>query len=77
MSPITVGSFILAQAQPTSLTQESGGATPQFKQFVSDMRPMKRMGSVEDVANCAEYLASELSAFVSGQHLLLSGGAPS
>jgi 3-oxoacyl-[acyl-carrier protein] reductase len=32
---------------------------------------------VEDVANVAEFFASDLSAFVSGQHLLISGGAPS
>jgi len=29
-----------------------------------------------DVADAAEYLAGDLSAFVSGQHLLLSGGGP-
>jgi 3-oxoacyl-[acyl-carrier protein] reductase len=34
------------------------------------------MGTLEDVANAAEYLASDLADFVSGQHLLLSGGAP-
>jgi NAD(P)-dependent dehydrogenase (short-subunit alcohol dehydrogenase family) len=39
-------------------------------------RPMERMGTMDDVANAAEYLAGPLSAFVSGQHLLVSGGAP-
>jgi 3-oxoacyl-[acyl-carrier protein] reductase len=34
------------------------------------------MGKAEDVANAAEYLASDLAGFVSGQHLLVSGGAP-
>jgi 3-oxoacyl-[acyl-carrier protein] reductase len=34
------------------------------------------MGTLDDVANAAEYLASDLAAFVSGQHLLVSGGAP-
>ena len=28
------------------------------------------MGTLEDVANDAEFLASDLAAFVSGQHLL-------
>jgi 3-oxoacyl-[acyl-carrier protein] reductase len=37
---------------------------------------MERMGTMDDVANAAEYLAGPLSAFVSGQHLLVSGGAP-
>jgi 3-oxoacyl-[acyl-carrier protein] reductase len=33
------------------------------------------MGTVDDVAN-AEYLASDLAGCVSGQHLLVAGGAP-
>jgi hypothetical protein len=31
------------------------------------------MGTLDDVANAAEYLASDLAGFVSSQHLLLSG----
>jgi len=49
---------------------------PEFREFIKSFRPMQRMGTVEDVADAAEYLASALSGFVSGQHLLLSGGAP-
>ncbi len=37
---------------------------------------MQRMGTLEDLANTAKYLASDLAGFVSGQHLLVSGGAP-
>ena len=33
-------------------------------------------GTLDDVANAAEYLASDLAGFISGQHLLVSGGAP-
>jgi 3-oxoacyl-[acyl-carrier protein] reductase len=29
-----------------------------------------------DVANVAEYLAGDMAAFVSEQHLLVTGGAP-
>jgi 3-oxoacyl-[acyl-carrier protein] reductase len=36
----------------------------------------KRMGTVNDVADAAEYLASDLAAWVSGQSLLVSGGTP-
>ena len=36
---------------------------------------MGRLAKVEDVANIAEFFASELSSFVSGQHLLVNGGA--
>jgi 3-oxoacyl-[acyl-carrier protein] reductase len=38
--------------------------------------PMQRAGTVGDAADAAEYLAGDLSGFVSGQHLLLSGGGP-
>jgi 3-oxoacyl-[acyl-carrier protein] reductase len=31
---------------------------------------------MDDVANAAEYLASDLAGFISGHHLLVSGGAP-
>jgi 3-oxoacyl-[acyl-carrier protein] reductase len=49
---------------------------PEFLAFIRSFRPMPRMGTVDDVANAAEYLASELAGFVSGQHLLVTGGAP-
>lgn len=37
--------------------------------------PMKRLAKVEDVANVAEFFASDLASFVNGQHLLVNGGA--
>ena len=52
-----------------------GGADESIVEWVKSFRPMKRMGTVEDVANAVEYLTSDLAGFVSGQHLLLSGGA--
>ncbi|MFP4088993.1 MAG: 3-oxoacyl-[acyl-carrier-protein] reductase [Cyclobacteriaceae bacterium] len=36
--------------------------------------PLKRGGSPEDVANCALFLASDLSAYVTGQVLQVDGG---
>jgi 3-oxoacyl-[acyl-carrier protein] reductase len=47
------------------------------RQFVAAQpgRIGRRMGTTEDVANAAEYLASDLAAWVSGQSLLVSGGA--
>jgi 3-oxoacyl-[acyl-carrier protein] reductase len=44
-------------------------------QWIRDLNPMKRLAKVEDVANVAEFFASELSSFVSGQHLIVNGGA--
>lgn len=45
-----------------------------IKKFVEDFCPMGRMGRPADIANVAEFFASDLSAFVSGQQLLVSGG---
>ena len=45
-------------------------------EFVLSFRPIPRMGTPDDVANAAAYLASDLATFASGQHLLISGGAP-
>lgn len=46
-----------------------------FKKQVEAFNPMGRIGIPEDVANVTEFFASDLSSFVSGQYLLLSGGA--
>jgi 3-oxoacyl-[acyl-carrier protein] reductase len=71
---VTVNSIL-----PTAI-EDAGVFTdqvaPEFREFVRGFRPMQRMGTVEDVADAAEYLAGDLSRFVSGQHLLLSGSAP-
>jgi 3-oxoacyl-[acyl-carrier protein] reductase len=52
------------------------GVPEDVAQFIQSIRPIKRMGTVADVADAAEYLAGDLAGFVSGQHLLISGGAP-
>jgi 3-oxoacyl-[acyl-carrier protein] reductase len=71
---VTVNSIL-----PTA-TEGAGVSTnevrPQVREYIKNNNPMQRMSTLEDVANAAEYLASDLSAYVSGQHLLLSGGAP-
>ncbi|RFM37011.1 SDR family oxidoreductase [Chitinophaga silvisoli] len=47
---------------------------PSIKWLI-EANPMKRLAHVEDVANVAEFFASELASFVNGQHLLVNGGA--
>ncbi len=47
-----------------------------IRKMIQNFSPMGRMGTPEDVANVAEFFAGELSSFVSGQQLLVSGGAP-
>lgn len=48
---------------------------PELRKQLLDSCPMGRLAEVEDVANVAEFFASGLSSFVSGQHLLVNGGA--
>jgi 3-oxoacyl-[acyl-carrier protein] reductase len=48
---------------------------PDLRKQLIDSNPMGRLGYVEDVANVAEFFASDLSSFVNGQHLLVNGGA--
>ncbi|WP_245706125.1 SDR family oxidoreductase [Catalinimonas alkaloidigena] len=45
-----------------------------IRKFMAEFSPMGRMGTPEDVANVAEFFASDLASFVSGQHLLVTGG---
>jgi len=50
-------------------------AYPRLRKQLLDSCPMGRLAEAEDVANAAEFFASGLSSFVSGQHLLVNGGA--
>jgi 3-oxoacyl-[acyl-carrier protein] reductase len=49
---------------------------PKASEFIRTFNPMQKPGTLADVADAAEYFAGDLSAFVSGQHLLVSGGGP-
>jgi 3-oxoacyl-[acyl-carrier protein] reductase len=47
-----------------------------YHQLMQNFRPIGgRMGRPSDVADVAEYFASDIAGWVSGQHLLISGGA--
>ena len=52
------------------------GVRPKAGEFIRMFNPMQKACTLDDVANAAQYLTGHLSAFVSGQHLLLSGGGP-
>lgn len=45
------------------------------RQMLIDMNPFKRMAQPKDVANVAEFFASDLSSFVSGHLLVVTGAA--
>lgn len=48
---------------------------PALRKRLLDSCPMGRLAEVDDVANAAEFLASDHASFISGQHLLVNGGA--
>lgn len=54
----------------TEMTQK---LPEEIKQGFRDAIPLKRMGSGEDVANAALYLASDMSTYISGQVLSVCG----
>ena len=48
---------------------------PELRRSLLESCPMGRLAEIDDVANIAEFFASDLSSFVNGQHLLVNGGA--
>ena len=56
---------------PFAQMPETGG----FVDFAKAHNPMKRMAQPEDIANAAELLVSDLASFISGQHIIVNGGA--
>ncbi len=47
---------------------------PEFREFVFDMIPMRRLASTEDVVEAVLYLASPRSGMVTGHSLVVDGG---
>ena len=45
-----------------------------FKQSCAESRPLKRLGTVEDVANAVLFFASNMSSWITGAHLVVDGG---
>jgi 3-oxoacyl-[acyl-carrier protein] reductase len=71
---ITVNAILPTATEGAGLHTAVEDDSP-IKKLMSDFNPMGRMGTPNDVANVAEFFAGELSSFVSGQQLLISGGA--
>lgn len=50
-------------------------AHPQFGPAIVKGTPISRADTVEDTSNALLYLASDASSFMTGQHLVVDGGA--
>ncbi|NIA70637.1 SDR family oxidoreductase [Pelagibius litoralis] len=53
----------------------AGKLTPEQREMVLDGIPMGRAGRAEDVAGCCLFLASDLSAYVTGSEVDVNGGS--
>ena len=71
---VTVNSIIPFAVDHSGIFAEAG-SYPELRKSLIDSCPMGRLAEVEDVANAAEFFAGNLSSFVTGQHLLVNGGA--
>ena len=71
---VTVNSIIPFAVDHSGIFAEAN-SYPELRKQLLDSCPMRRLAEVEDVANVAEFFASDLSSFVNGQHLLVNGGA--
>ncbi len=54
--------------------ERSGGSGFLYLDKMSASIPRRRLGSVEDIANAALFLASEEAAYITGQTIVVDGG---
>jgi 3-oxoacyl-[acyl-carrier protein] reductase len=71
---VTVNSIIPFAVDHSGIFAEAD-SYPELRKQLLDSCPMGRLAHVNDIANAAEFFASDLSSFVNGQHLLVNGGA--
>lgn len=51
--------------------------TPNFDERIDERiceHPLRKLGKPEDIANCALFLASDFSSFITGQNIIVDGG---
>ena len=71
---ITVNAIIPFAVDHAGIFTEAD-SHPELRKKLLDSCPMGRLAEMGDVANAAEFFASDLSSFVNGQHLHVNGGA--
>ena len=47
---------------------------PAIRELRGNAVPLGRLGSADDVAECAMFLASEAAAYITGQNIAIDGG---
>ena len=55
-------------------TPGTSGAPPEMKRLIAEMHPLGRVGTGRDIAECALFLASDESSFITGVELHVDGG---
>lgn len=55
-------------------TKMNNNLTAEEKEDISDMTPLCRLGTSEDVAEAVNFLASEKASFITGQTIFVDGG---
>lgn len=55
-------------------TDMTNQLTPEQREWIASKIPMKRSGTVEDIANAVVFLASDRAAYITGQTLHVNGG---
>lgn len=55
-------------------TEQFAGVTPEIRDKMAKGYPLRRLGTPQDVANAAMFLASDVSNYMTGQTLSVSGG---
>jgi len=71
---VTVNSIIPGPIDKSGIFTDMPDTDP-YKKSLIDATPLGRLGLAEDVANVAEFLASDNASFITGEHLLMNGGA--
>jgi 3-oxoacyl-[acyl-carrier protein] reductase len=57
-----------------TITEKFNGVLPEGAKEYSQTVPLKRMGTDQDIANAAVFLASDLAGFITGAYIPVCGG---
>jgi len=73
VSPGAIATGILAKALGVSDPSKADAMAAKIKEVYASAQPIPRAGIAEDIAECACWLASDRSAFVNGEDIVVDG----